>query len=127
MFFFTVSSLPLYILKHDEPTDTRFIHGFFDVHYLGTMSIATLGTLSSAIAGRRLMTVAMLCIALIGFAARGHIVKCMNELRGTMTATDVTAIRRFQRLHLTGIAINICLMVGYGFAIFLAAAELDTR
>ena len=127
MFFFTVSSLPLFVLKHDEPTDARFIHGFFDVHYLGLMCIAAVGTLSSAVSNRRLMTVAMACIAIIGFTARRRIVARMNALRGTMTATDVVAIRKFRRLHVTGIAINICVMVGYGFAIFLAAAELDAR
>ena len=127
MFFFTVSSLPLFVLKHDEPTDARFIHGFFDVQYVGLMSIAAVGTLSSAVSNRRLMTVAMACIAFIGFAAHHGIVSRMNELRGSMTATDVVAIRKFRRLHLMGIALNICLMLGYGFAIFLAAAELDAR
>ncbi|MDM0068471.1 hypothetical protein [Variovorax sp. J31P207] len=34
MGFFMMGSLPLLVLKHDTPLDSRFIRGLFNVYYL---------------------------------------------------------------------------------------------
>lgn len=37
MGFFMMGSLPLLILKHDTPLDSRFIRGLFNVYYLAVI------------------------------------------------------------------------------------------
>jgi len=119
MGYFMLGCLPLLILKHDTPTDSRFIRGFFNLYYLVLMGIAAVGAMSFAFSDRRFigMVIAMACIAFIGFAARRTLVSRMDRLRSTMTATDALAIRGFRRLHVAGIVLNVVLLVGFGLAV----------
>lgn len=124
MFYFVVGGLPLLVLKYDHPTDARLVRGFFQVHYLVLMSLATVGTLSSAFAGRPLLAMAIAGIALTGFTARQVIVSSMDRLRGTMTVTDTPAKRKFRALHITGIVLNILLMIGFVSALIVSSADM---
>jgi hypothetical protein len=117
MAYFMLGCLPLLILKHDTPVDSRFIRSFFNIHYLVLMGIAAVGALCFAAADRLFIAVAMACIACIGFVARRLIVSSMDRLRSTMSATDALAIRGFRQLHVTGITLNVVQLVGFGFAI----------
>ena len=117
MTYFMLGCLPLLILKHDTPVDSRFIRGFFNVYYRVLMGIAAVGGVGFAFSDRRFMAVVMACIAVIGFAARRTIVARMDRLRSTMTATDALSIRRFRQLHVTGIMLNVVQLVGLGLAI----------
>ena len=124
MVYFMAGCLPLLILKHDDPSDSQLVRGFFDVYYLVLMGIAAVGTLSCAFSDRRLLATALACIALIGFTARRMIVSRMDRLHATMSATDAPAIRRFRRLHVTGIVLNIFLLVGFFSALSLSSADI---
>ena len=124
MIYFLAGCSPLLILKHDDPTDSRLIRGFFDVHYLALMGIAAVGSISSAVSDRRLLAMAMVCIALIGFTARRMIVARMDLLRGTMSAVDAPAIRKFRRLHITGLVLSFFLLIGFFSVLGLASAEI---
>jgi hypothetical protein len=124
MFYFVVGGLPLLVLKFDHPTDARMVRGFFEVHYLVLMSLAAVGTLSSAIASRPLLATAIACIALTGFAARRVIVARMDRLRGTLSVTNAPAKRKFRTLHITGIVLNVFLMVGFISALIFSSADM---
>ena len=126
MFYFLVGGSPLLILKHDDPSDSRLVRSFFDVHYLALMSLAAVGTLSSALADRRLLAAAFAGIACIGFIARRVIVARMDRLRDTITATDTTVISRFRRLHVAGLVLNIFLLAGFISALGLSTADIVT-
>ncbi len=107
MGFFMMGSLPLLILKHDTPLDSRFIRGLFNVYYLALMPTATVGASSYALAGRPGIALALGCVAMLGFAARHWFVGRMDTLRSTMTADDAVAIARFRRLHVAGMLLNV--------------------
>ncbi|MDM0114848.1 hypothetical protein QTI66_22050 [Variovorax sp. J22R133] len=113
MGFFMMGSLPLLILKHDTPLDSRFIRGLFNVYYMALMTTATVGAVSYVLAGRPGIGLALGCIALLGFAARRSIVGRMDSLRSTMTADDSAAIGRFRRLHIGGMLLNVLLLAGF--------------
>jgi len=117
MGYFLLGCLPLLILKHDTPADARFIRGFFNVHYVVLMGIATVGVLGFAVLDRRFMALVMACVACVGFAARRAFLARMDRLRSTMTNTDPLAIRGFRQLHVAGIILNVGLLVGFGLAI----------
>jgi hypothetical protein len=117
MGYFMLGCLPLLILKHDTPVDSRFIRGFFNVYYVVLVGISSVGVLGFALADRRFMALVMACIALIGFTARRVIVSRMDRLRTTMSATDIRSIALFRRLHIAGIALNVFQLVGLGLAV----------
>jgi len=117
MGFFMMGSLPLLILKHDTPLDARFIRGLFNVYYLAIMATAAAGALSYAFAERLLIALALACIAALGFAGRYWFVSRMDMVRSTMTADDSGAIRRFRRLHIAGMLLNVVLLVAFCFGL----------
>lgn len=117
MGFFMMGSLPLLILKHDTPLDARFIRGLFNVYYLAIMATAAAGALSYAFAERLLIALALACIAALGFAGRHWFVSRMDMVRSTMTADDSGAIRRFRRLHIAGMLLNVVLLVAFCFGL----------
>ncbi len=115
MGFFMMGSLPLLILKHDTPVDSLFIRGLFNVYYVAIMATAAVGALSSAIAGRPLIALALGGVAGVGFAGRHWFVSRMDIVRGTMTADDSSAIWQFRRLHVTGMLLNAALLAAFCF------------
>lgn len=112
MGFFMLGSLPLLILKHDTPVDARFIRGLFNVYYTAVMLTASAGALGYALYGRRDIALTVGAIALLAFAGRRWIVGHMDALRGTMTPEDAAGIRRFRRLHITGMLLNVLVLAG---------------
>ena len=73
--YFLMGSVPLLILKHDTPLDSRFVRGFFNTYYLAAMFTVTGTSLSCAFAGRSAFAIgaAMLAIlAAILRATRDH-------------------------------------------------------
>jgi hypothetical protein len=117
MGFFLMGSLPLLILKHDTPVDSRFIRGLFNVYYVAIMSTATVGALSGALAGRAAIALAFGGVAGIGFAGRRWLVARMDLVRSTMTADDSPAIARFRRLHIAGMLANVALLAVFCFGL----------
>jgi hypothetical protein len=107
MGFFMLGSLPLLVLKHDTPLDSRFIRGLFNVYYVAVMITATIGAASFALADRPDFALAFSIIGFIGVVSRHMFIARMDTLRGTMTATDHLAIRRFRLLHIAGMLSNV--------------------
>jgi hypothetical protein len=107
MGFFMLGSLPLMILKHDTPLDARFIRGLFDVYYKAVIVVAGAGMLVHALAQRPATTALMAVVVAIAFASRRTILFAMDRLRITMHENDTAGIRRFRRLHVLGMVLNV--------------------
>jgi hypothetical protein len=117
MGFFMMGSLPLLILKHDTPVDSRFIRGLFNVYYVAIMGTAAVGAGSCVLAGRLAIALALTCIAGSGFAGRYWLVSRMDTVRSAMTADDFAAIARFRRLHIAGMLLNVALLAAVCFGL----------
>jgi hypothetical protein len=115
MGFFMMGSLPLLILKHDTPLDARFIRGLFNLYYLALMITATIGALCYALAGQFMIAVALAGVAAWGLAGRHWFVGGMDAVRTGMTPDDAAAIRRFRRLHVAGMVLNVAMLGGLCF------------
>jgi len=113
MGFFMMGSLPLLVLKHDTPVDSRFIRGLFKLYYVAVMTTGAVGALSSALAGRLVIALALACVAGIAFAGRRWFISRMDEVRNTMTADDAFSIRQFRRLHIAGMLLNLALLAAF--------------
>jgi len=110
MGFFMMGSLPLLILKHDTPVDARFIRGLFNVYYTAILATGTVGALSYAFAGRAIIAIVLGAVAAIGFAGRRWVIAHMDAVRSAITADDLPAIRRFRRLHIAGMLLNVAML-----------------
>lgn len=117
MLYFLLGGLPLLILKHDDASDGRLVRGFIDVHYRVLMGISALGVAAALLNDRRLLAATIATIGTIAFTARRFIVPRMDSLRQTMHASDLPSIRRFRRLHVTGLTLNLVLLSCFVFAL----------
>ena len=115
MGFFMMGSLPLLVLKHDTPLDSRFIRGLFNVYYTAILAVGSVGAASSALGGRFLIALALAAVAGIGVLGRYWFILQMDAVRSIMTADDAPAIRRFRRLHIAGMLANFLMLVGFVF------------
>ncbi|MDM0056545.1 hypothetical protein [Variovorax fucosicus] len=107
MGFFMMGSLPLLVLKHDTPLDSRFIRGLFNVYYVAVMLTASAAALSYAWCGKPAFSLGMAFIAALAFALRRWIIiPRMDTLRHTIPAID-TSIFRFRQLHIAGMMLNM--------------------
>src|SRR4249919_2509207 len=113
MGFFMMGSLPLLVLKHDTPVDSRFIRGLFNLYYVAIMATGIVGAASAAVAGRAVAAMGLGFVAAIGFAGRHWFVARMDLVRSTMTADDSLAIRKFRRLHVAGMLLNVLLLAAF--------------
>jgi hypothetical protein len=111
MGFFMLGSLPLMILKHDTLLDARFIRGLFDVYYKAVMVTSTAGAVSYAVARHPVSAVGMGVIFTIAFVSRRAVLPRMDSLRARDEPMEAPAIRRFRRLHVTGMAMNLVQLV----------------
>jgi hypothetical protein len=113
MGFFMMGSLPLLVLKHDTPLDSRFIRGLFNLYYVAIMATGIVGAASAAIAGRAAVALGLGFVAAIGFAGRHWFVGRMDLVRSAMTADNSSAIRKFRRLHIVGMLLNVLLLAAF--------------
>ena len=113
MGFFMMGSLPLLVLKHDTPLDSRFIRGLFNLYYVAILATGMVGAASAAIAGRAAAALGLGFVAAVGFAGRHWFIARMDLVRSTMTADDSLAIRKFRRLHIVGMLLNVLLLAAF--------------
>ena len=113
MGFFMMGSLPLLVLKHDTPLDSRFIRGLFNLYYVAILATGIVGAASAAIAGRAAAALGLGFVAAVGFAGRHWFIARMDLVRSTMTADDSLAIRKFRRLHIVGMLLNVLLLAAF--------------
>ncbi|MDM0083646.1 hypothetical protein QTI17_23895 [Variovorax sp. J31P179] len=117
MGFFMMGSLPLLVLKHDTPLDSRFIRGLFNVYYLAVMLTAGAAALGYAWTAKPAFALGMACIATLAFALRRWLViPRMDLLRDSIPASD-TAISRFRQLHIVGMMLNVAELATVAWAL----------
>ena len=111
MGFFMMGSLPLLILKHDTPVDSRFIRGLFNLYYMAIMATGIVGALQRRLrrTRRRRPRDSAPSRRSASRAGIGSIAR-MDAVRSTITADDARAIRRFRRLHIAGMLLNVVML-----------------
>jgi hypothetical protein len=109
--YFLLGSVPLLILKHDTPLDSRFVRGFFRIYYLAAMVTASATAVSYAFAGRLVFAAGAAGLAVLAVVLRRHILPRMELLGAQIQTSDPTAIAGFRRTHLTAILVNVLQLV----------------
>jgi hypothetical protein len=109
--YFLLGSVPLLILKHDTPLDSRFVRGFFNTYYLAAMFIASAAALSYAFAGRLVFAAGAAALALLATSLRWKVIAQMDSLGFQIQATGTDAIAGFRRTHLFAVLVNLAQVV----------------
>ena len=109
--YFLLGSVPLLVLKHDTPMDSRFVRGFFNTYYLAAMFTAGATALSYAFAGRPVLAAGAASLALLATLLRRSVIPRMDSLRAQIEVSETSAISAFRRMHVTAILINLAQLV----------------
>lgn len=109
--YFLLGSVPLLILKHDTPLDSRFVRGFFNIYYLAAMFTASATAVSYAIAGWQILAAGAAALALLAALLRRKVIPKMDSLRAQMQVGETSAIPGFRRTHVAAILINLAQLV----------------
>jgi hypothetical protein len=106
MGYFFMGSLPLLVLKHDTPMDSRFIRGFFNTYYIAVVCAAAVPAISYALVGQLAFSAGMVAIATLALFLRKVLLSHMDVLRIRIERADSNAITDFRHIHIAGMAIN---------------------
>lgn len=109
--YFFLGALPLLILRHDTPLDSRFVRGFFNTYYLAAMSMASATAASYAFAGVPGLAAGAAALALLAAGLRRKIIPMMDSLRVRLDAETTTAVAAFRRVHVAAILVNLVQLV----------------
>jgi hypothetical protein len=105
--YFLLGSVPLLILKHDNPIDSRFIRSFY-ITYFRMAIVAAIGTTASyALAGRAGFAIGAAGIASLTLILRTRLIPRMDRLGQQIQGADPLAIPEFRKIHKSAILINI--------------------
>lgn len=109
--YFLLGSVPLLVLKHDTPLDSRFVRGFFNTYYVAAMYTAAATAASYAIAGRMFFAVGAAGLSILAALLRRSVIPKMDALRTQIQMSDSDAIPGFRRTHVIAILINLAQLV----------------
>lgn len=97
--YFLMGGLPLLVLKHDVPLDSRFIRGFFNVYYRAAFWTSLFACLSYVLWGRYVFAAGAAAIAIVAIVLRNYLMSTMSQLSTQIEAGDAAAIKRFRLVH----------------------------
>jgi hypothetical protein len=118
MGYFFMGSLPLLVLKHDTPMDSRFVRGFFNTYYIAVMWTATVPTISYALVGHLAFSAGMVAIGALALLLRKVVLPHMDGLRIRIESGDSAAATEFRHIHIAGMVINVIQLVALVWGLF---------
>lgn len=104
--YFLLGSVPLLILKHDNPMDSRFIRSFYITYFRIALIAAVATCFSYALAKRPALAFGAAGIALLTVLLRKHLITRMDQLGAQIQANELVAIPAFLKMHKSAILIN---------------------
>lgn len=110
--YFFLGSVPLLILKHDNPVDARFIRAFYNIYYRIAFFTALGATVSYALSSRPGFALGAASIAVLAWVLRGKFIPKMALLESQIQGDETVAIPVFRKIHKTAISINLVQLVG---------------
>jgi hypothetical protein len=122
--YFLLGSVPLLILKHDTPMDSRFVRGFFNTYYMAVMFTASATAVSYGLAGRPVIAAGAAALALLATILRRKIIPKMDSLRPQIELSGTSAIAAFRRIHVTAILLNLAQLVLIVWALIAVSRSL---
>jgi hypothetical protein len=123
--YFLLGSVPVLVLKHDTPLDSRFVRGFFNTYYLAATFTASATAVSYLLAGRPVIAAGAVALAVLAIVMRRKVIPKMDSLRAQIQGGAIVSIPAFRRLHVAAILVNLVQLVLIVWS--LIAASLQSR
>ncbi|MBK6850318.1 MAG: hypothetical protein IPG93_01580 [Burkholderiales bacterium] len=101
-----MGAVGLLVLKHNSPSDARFVRGLFNVTYVAVIALALVGALVNAYASYWDSVARLLALAGCDALVRRWLLGRMDRLRLLGQPQESFDKHGFRRLHLVGIAVN---------------------
>ena len=115
--YFLLGSVPLLVLKHDNPMDSRFIRSFY-VTYFRIAFIAAVATAASYVfADKPVFALGASVIGVLTLVLRNWLISKMDRLGARISTNDTTAIADFHKTHKSAILINTVQLVAILFSL----------
>lgn len=118
MAYFFMGSLPLLVLDHDTPLDSRFICGFFKTYYVAVIGTASVAAIAYAWVGHLAWSAGMAAIAVLALTLRATVLPHMDRLRRRIENADAAATIDFRHVHILGMALNFVQLAAVIWALF---------
>lgn len=109
--YFFLGSVPLLVLKHDNPVDAKFIRAFYNTYYRIAFFTAIGATLSYALSARPGFAAGAAAAAVLALVLRRKFIPRMALLESQIQGNDTVAISVFRKIHKTAIMINLIQLV----------------
>jgi hypothetical protein len=109
--YFLLGSVPLLVLKHDDPVDSKFIRSFYITYYRIAFVVAAAAALSFGIAGRLGFASGAAAIGILTLLLRRNFIPRMDALGSQIQSNDIVAIPEFRKIHKSAIMINTTQLV----------------
>jgi hypothetical protein len=109
--YFFLGSVPLLVLKHDNPLDAKFIRSFYNTYYQIAFIVALGTTVSYALSQRPIFAVGAAGIMILAWVLHGKFIPKMDALGTQIQANDIVSIPVFRKIHKTAILINLVQLV----------------
>jgi len=106
--YFLLGSVPLLVLKHDDPVDARFIRSFYITYFKFASIAATATAVSYAAAARPLFAAIATAVVILTLVLRAKLIPKMDQLDADIQANNASAIPAFRKIHKSAILLNTC-------------------
>lgn len=110
--YFLMGGLPLLVLQHDTPIDSKFIRRFFEVYYKAALFAACGACLSYALWGKLPFSIGTGIVAVVVLAIRRSVLPAMEQLGSQIQTSGSVGLAGFRRLHMAALAANLVQLVG---------------
>ncbi len=117
MAFFLLGTIPLLILKHNEPMDSRVVRQVFHYCYRIVTVFALAACLGQSLMDHTLLAATAGGIAILALVLHRVVLDRMDAHRTTMHAGDQVALRRFRQTHVASIALNAMQLATIGWVL----------
>lgn len=104
--YFLLGSIPLLVLQHDNPMDSRFIRSFYITYFRLALLAALAAAISFAFAGKPLLALGAGAIAMLTWLMRKILITRMDRFGAQIRADELVAIPAFRKMHKSAILIN---------------------
>lgn len=109
--YFLLGSVPLLMLKHDNPMDSRFIRSFYITCLRISLPAAVSASVSYGLANRPGLACGAAAMALVTVLMRRQLISRMDSLGAQIRAHEHLAIPQFLTVHKSTILINTTQLV----------------
>jgi hypothetical protein len=109
--YFLLGSIPLLLLKHDNPIDGRFIRSFYITYFRIAICVAVSTVLSYLMASRLALALGASGVTLLTLFLRSRLIPMMDRLNAQIRDHHVVAIPEFRKVHKSAITINMLQML----------------